>query len=539
MKAKMMGIMVLVTLLLGSNHVPNSRFRINPRFRQKPLVFTTDTVVYKFVTWENAPFKKPPYKHWEYVNPADSLQSLESFLAFIKAWQIDLDRINDTLTAQIRPYYEPIRPISYADYNRFVAYTRDSIVRQVLGCYWPGICIKNKYGTTRLNWETPVDFMGHDIRNAIADLYYTSDDRIHTPPYNIDKRHLTYRYEFIDLVYPVKHPYLRRPDKVGEDHGRRLPFIPRNYEFIYPDTALWATPEYLQKDSTWFMAVMKADWHLNRISSNMSMWLDSTRASCYTDWVRREWMKHKGNRLSHLSFEYINLGKLWLYQQLGPEELTHYTITAKMYQEFVLYCRDSIIKNEIGGVHFLTNNSGHMRLNWDEPLVFNQETRDMLVGGLFRPQSFCCLNEQRITYYYREPDHQSFWKERDAYVHYERTFRKYGPFLRVNQSRLAEPIVPSGRKWMGLMDLENVEEHDIFAKSDSIVSELSYKQARAYWHWRLHEKMKYEKKELSDYMIPTYAEWKEIQRGTSVSGKQIEMPYPLPAFTYRVYAGGS
>lgn len=136
----------------------------------------------------------------------------------------------------IQAFFMDDTEITNDEYRQFVYWVRDSIVRTTLGDAM-GFVINNNNGTSRLNWDEQIEWSSPDTRNAIADLYYSAADRI-GDEFQIDKRKLKYKWEWVDLNTAAKHIYLRKDQDPG-DQTARSSFIKREEEAIYPDTLVW------------------------------------------------------------------------------------------------------------------------------------------------------------------------------------------------------------------------------------------------------------------------------------------------------------
>ncbi|MGB0428852.1 MAG: hypothetical protein ACPGLV_00150 [Bacteroidia bacterium] len=494
--------------------MPKAKIKPNLGFKMVTTTFSRDGMVYQFKTWPEPPFKKPPFKNWEYVNPSEGLIRGDQLLANMNTDFVKKTRLgNDTLLVEYRPYYEPKKPISYKDYNQFVNYVKDSIVRISMGKHLGMIITNYNNGKTRINWETPINYDQDDVKSVIYDLYYSADMRVYKNPYVMDKSHFKYV-----------------PDLSINANSEQTK---RGFKHIYPDTAKWVSQERLAKDSVASIVMAKADWYLNMNTSDEAIWLDSAQAFCYVDWVNKEWLKEFSKYCPNMACEIVDFGKEQKQLTFSAEDLSHFRITESAYREFVLYCRDSILKRYMGGIHEHYKNDGTIQINWKEPILFNEETR-AICAKLLKPNS-SYLNQKHIRYRFQLPDYKHFWEKRNSQLLNECVFNKFGPFYPVDQSRYNEPIVPIDSVWFELLQMEQVDKHKMFRKSDELVKSLSYQQAKAYWHWRLNHQIKDKKKQMSDYMFPNYQEWKQIQSGAGVKEKSYNIPKPGSSFSYRVY----
>jgi hypothetical protein len=499
---------------LSADYVPKHKFKLNKNFTFTTSTISKDGKVYQFKTWQNTPFKKPPFNNWEYVNPGEGLINGSELFAnmdsdFAKKTCIS----EDSFLVEYRPFYKPKTAITYKHYNEFVNYVKDSIVRLCIG-EWPEMIITyQNTGQKRMNWETPINYGQTDVKSAISDLYYSADVRVYKNPYVIDKSHLIYKPDILENA----------PSELTK----------RDFKHIYPDTAKWASQERWAKDSVASIVMAKADWYLNMNKSDDAMWLDSAQVYCYLDWVKKEWLKGAKQHYKNIDIEMICLGQEQKRVVFAAEELAHFRITESAYLDFVFYCRDSILKQYMGGKHLHYKNDGNTRINGKEPILFNEETR-ATCANLLQPNS-SYLNEKYVAYRLQLPDYILYWDKRNSSLLNERVFNKFGPFYPVDQSRFNEPIVPIDSAWFDLLELVRDEKHKRFRRSDKLVKALSYRQARAYWHWRLNFRIKDKNKQMSDYMFPNYREWREIQNGGEVKEMSFSIPKPGSSFSYRVY----
>lgn len=531
MKAILCGILGALLLLMGYSYIPIGKFKPSKDFKQHVQVLSTDSQVYQLVSYQGTAFKKPPFRHWRYVNPAEACQSPRELLAYALAQNIAFEKYGqggDTLQVEIKPYYEPTHDISYSEYAQFLAYVKDSIVRTVMGGKFKN---RGTYGTTHINWDESLK--NSDVRLTIADLYYSAIDREPLAnPYLIDVRHLTYNDAEVLTQKLDYHPYLQatRPRSVDKKYVYRR----RWGAHIYPDTFLWFSPHNLTVDSSLAYAMAKSFWSLERQGGALPMGLDSVRAWSYVNWIYRKWLNPMDEDMyKSIEGQMVTMSTPIYHFEADPEDLSHYAITEAMYQEFVIHCRDSLIKCHLGGEYMIDQYNGTFIVDWDAPLKLKGEDIERL-------NEFCevgaghHLKADVLEYIFAEIELKGIV---DTFRYFNDRYHFDHELKRIEAFSIEELMVlPLGEKWQRLLNIDELGVQKNL-RTDQRLTGITYGQAKAFWQWRLRVKMKQKKKVLSDYMIPTYQEWRAIQKGGTLEAKSIDMPYHKPSFNYRFYIG--
>lgn len=516
---------LVVFLLMGSNHVPKAQFKLNRQFRTRTVVVSADTKVYKFVTWENEPFKKTPFKDWKYENPAETLLSLQSYLDYVKKENLVFkEEENDTFSVEIMPYYYPTKAVSFAQYNRFINYVRDSIVKRELGGNHLKYSLK---GDEIINWEVPIDYNTGDVRNGLVDLYYSAFYERFQNRYIIDKRVLTYQ----------RIPRIRETARQKYLDSQRSTDEKRYSPYIYPDSALWFNDTIVGKDSALALALTEAHWDLNRRVGNMPMWQTQDMSQSYAQWMERQWFSGVGDQKIQLTVVPQLLDTQRIKISIGQEQLQHFLITQKMYGEFVTYCRDSFIRFFFGGSFIIMDNAGMNRQNIKTPLRLTEAQCDMLKKSR-GDAAHGFLHPDRINYYYETHDFRALWEIRNSGTFSSETDGAY-PYGKTPVVRFIEKAVPDNDIWKPYLEIDRLKKRSQkISGTEQPVTDLSYKQAKAFWHWRRNIYLKDKDKHLADFLIPTYQEWISIQSGNKIVPKDVGIKYPLPSYSYRVYVKG-
>lgn len=131
----------------------------------------------------------------------------------------------------IQAFFMDDTEITNDEYRQFVYWVRDSIVMKEIGGSF-----LNSSGD-RILWENRKDLDYSDQQatwDLLTNLVYSKDDQLGDPN-QLDKRKLTYYWEWVNLHKAAKHKYLREPYK----NTARSEFIERDEIAIYPDTLCW------------------------------------------------------------------------------------------------------------------------------------------------------------------------------------------------------------------------------------------------------------------------------------------------------------
>jgi len=220
--------------------------------------------------------------------------------------------------------------------------------------------------------------------------------------------------------------------------------------------------------------------------------------------------------------------------------LAHCKITNKEYQEFLLYCKDSIIRAELGDPFkmLLYNNNGNPRLNWMRPLKGLKVTdvRKALGRLCETVENEAYLSSKAVVFRYNtvrqkqmEEDYQKAGSASTFLA--QRSIEQY----QKRHETIAYPVGSAYKQLLLLGQLKPLKS----LNNDAPVKGINYEQACAFWHWRLREKLKKSAKSIGDFYIPTQAEWRLIQSGTPITSKDVELPTSFRSFKYRIYVSTS
>lgn len=487
---------------------PKAKIKPSPDFAQKARYIETERGNYVLITYKGKPFKKPPYKDWIYINPADSItKPKEQFDYCLAKGHFQND------TAYLLPYYEKGKPITDEEYQEFYEYTRDSIVCLEIG----GSLIRtSREGKRRIDWseaEKKLDYSDkHKTWNMITGLMYGGSDRTENDLV-LDKRKITYggltQYHWSQTFSNCEYQYLSKGDPIlmegcDETGARKLLFF--DDMATYEDTFLWASPRQMNVDSS--MAVVLANY--GAYLKNEIKWplLNQDRACIYLHWYTSQLAPSPcgGPNTTKLLFEvdssvsYPNIERYF-----NPFELRHFQITYGDYQEFLTYCHDSILSKT-------TPRDQNM---WRQ---YRQSDKCFTLSR----DSQLVIKSKCLVYYWQWVDQPKVYEEKLRHPWH----RPYRTEFAMREERAV---------WNGSLPAEFLDQRISKELANETMDSLTFDQARAYWHWRLHIKMRDKKKTLADYMTPTYAEWKTIQDSAGVFGRTVKMPYPRRKFTYKVY----
>lgn len=469
----------------------------------------TDSGNYVLITYEARPFKKPPLKGWKYINPADSLTNPKEQLDYCRTKG---HLLNDT--TYLFPYYQKAGFVEADEYFEFYEYTRDSIILHALGEKYIKIAPD---GQETIDWKeakkNPNFHRKPEALNIMSSLLHNDANRIESQRV-VDKREIDYmsspKYYSTQMLSNCHDQSLRNDysgqsrDDYKEIRAQRLPFLCSTRP--YPDTFLWAGLQQMDFDSS--MAVALANHGFALKSDIRWPLLDKHRACAYTHWYSSQLrLDLKGSSNEIQFFFDVDSSTMFptIEKYFDPFELQDFQITYDDYQEFLTYCHDSMVAKTSRSYLDRWRESG----SFDKCYTLSHDSMLTIKGRCLR-------------YYWKWVDQPKAIREN---VHRSWQFVQRQEFIYSE-----EEYVWNGSLWDDFLQkpIPKTLRHQT-------IDSLSFRQATAYWHWRLHVKMKNKKKTLADYLTPTYAEWKKIQSGEPVSGRTIKMPYPRPKFTYRVY----
>lgn len=529
------GMLLLFPFLLLSQHVPKRRFKPNPHFTSDTFRYEVEGQVYNFVTYHGKPFKRPPFKDWVYHNPANALTSPRAMLAFAKKEGL-LDFDSQEQWVHILPYYQPTHPVTGAEYNTFVKYVRDSVIHYHLGEKL-GATYSSPGGATRINWLSASEL--RQYRDYYVDLYY---DRKSLTPGKLDPKYFVYQYSYNFLIHEFnlasRTPYVQ--ENMSHRHSRKHLLSNRGLVRVYPDTFLWTNDSCLGIDSAVAKALADGNWISSKDNDQVPAFVTPSQGKAHINWVAQHLVANQRQASGIMTNgTYIPMAKDYSFKA-GADELAHCRITIRAYQEFLLYCRDSIIRTELGAPYrmWITNNLGTSRINWEEPLraLKTAEAQQVL-------HPYCKTIDNKP---YLEPRILRFTYNSTRQKEAEKAYQKANSTQAFFANRRIDHFIqrhevfvyPASDTYRELLSLDHLKPLNSL-KKDLPIKGISYEQALAYWHWRLYEKLKSSPKSISDFYIPTRSEWQGIQKGEAIQPVQVLLPTRFNSFSYRIYVGTS
>ena len=86
-------------------------------------------------------------------------------------------------------------------------------------------------------------------------------------------------------------------------------------------------------------------------------------------------------------------------------------------------------------------------------------------------------------------------------------------------------------------NLSNKERYDFDSEPEALITEISYEQALAYYHWKYELNFDISKKEYLIYYsyFPSEEQFKKIQSGDTIPPISVDVPYATPFFRYVVH----
>lgn len=159
----------------------------------------------------------------------------------------------DIASSQVTPnrqvtvssFYMDDTEITNNEYRQFVNKTRDSIAHKLIG---GDHIITTDDGRELINWRKRIKYGDPDLAEALADLYYTEEDRVFGRK-EFDVRKFIYHAEWFD--------FREASVKTNRDKPRST-FIKKDDVPIYPDTLVWLQDfTYAQNEPM----VEKYFWH--------------------------------------------------------------------------------------------------------------------------------------------------------------------------------------------------------------------------------------------------------------------------------------
>lgn len=528
-----LGTLLACALLMANHHIPNAKLVSSKKFSADTLVYKTGDKTFRFVVYRGQPFKKSPYKDWEYHNPADGLSNGEQLLQFAQKESLtDANRSDQWV--HIFPYYQLERPVSGKEYHQFVKYVRDSVLHLTLGKQM-GATYTDKNGLERIKWMPSKKLLTY--RDYFADLFYRTENLGY---YDLDPQYFVYqlRLPFSPQQVPLsKEKYLKNPSK---NATRRALIRPRYETRVYPDTFFWVHDSCLMADSAVANTLAMGYWSSAKYSETLPALVSKAQANAYVNWVAEHWIENRVEAYdlsAHGRFLPVRKG---YHLRLDASALAHCNITNRDYQEFLLYCRDSMIRYELGDAlgMMINNNDGTTRLNWDQSLKIldKPEGRNSLSHLLTPSEKGSYLDPKVLRFGYDERDQKAMEQEyqQTGSMHSFLAQRRIGSYVK----RYEVMCYPKGSKFSELLSIDQLKLIKAL-DNDEPVEGINYQQARAYWHWQLREKLKRSPKSIGDFYIPTRTEWQQIKGGTPLPSKDLELPSSFQSFSYRVYMSTS
>lgn len=507
---------VLILPIYGLAQYPKANIKPSSDFKQKTSKVETDSGTYVLVSYEGKPFKKPPFKNWKYVNPADSLTTPSEQLNYCLA---KTHVLNDT--AYLFPYYQKAGFVEADEYFEFYEYTRDSIVLLEIG----GKFIKANYtNRPRIDWseaKKELDYSDQQATvNLISSLLYSAADKVENE-YVIDKRKITYKgstkHHPHQAFSNCQYQRLHNGDPLRHWDGYEEVMAQKFSSFYgirpYVDTFLWASPQQMNIDSS--MAVVLANYGTELKDEIKWPLLDENRTCAYTHWYSSALRMNLDENTNgvHFFFDVDSSASFpTIERYFNPFELRQFEITYGDYHDFLTYCSDSMNSLE---------NSFYKKKGITDFRKISV-SKNYQKCWTISPDSNLEIRCECLNYYWEWVDQPNinYRKLTHSSMHGYRSELIYREDVAV---------------WNGSLPAEFLEQRISKELAYQTMDSLTYDQARAFWHWRLHIKMKDKKKILADYLTPTYAEWKTIQEGAGIYGRTVKMSYPRRRFTYRVY----
>ena len=158
---------------------------------------------------------------------------------------IAYSQVTPNRQVSVSSFYMDDTEITNNEYRQFVDRTRDSIAHKLIG---GDHIITTDDGREIINWKKKIKYGDPDLAEALADLYYTEEDRVFGKK-DFDVRKFIYHAEWFDF----------REASVKSNRDKpRSTFIKKDDVPIYPDTLVWLQDfTYAQNEPM----VEKYFWH--------------------------------------------------------------------------------------------------------------------------------------------------------------------------------------------------------------------------------------------------------------------------------------
>lgn len=138
------------------------------------------------------------------------------------------------MQVSVQSFFMDDTEITNNEYRQFVHWVRDSMARKSLGDLY---VMENANGDEYINWKTRLEYQDPEVKDNIADMFYSGEDIFEGDMYEFDVRKFVYEYEEFDLHEAAKRKYYE--DTKKGNAPSRSKFKTTNRVMVYPDTLCW------------------------------------------------------------------------------------------------------------------------------------------------------------------------------------------------------------------------------------------------------------------------------------------------------------